>query len=362
MTDLDASRAPYLKAAIERLYIQTTIKALWRVRRLPGDIWQDFKYQVREGEGLAYDMYEEAIKGSCVHTASTLDPPTQALLWLWSDGFIQRDEDEGDNDRARPSVTEPGWKAIPFGDEVEKAVGEELWKRIYEIAETDDCPEADSAVLSRFLADLREYGTASVEDYEDEEVEEDEVEEDEVVEDEVVEDEEATTQGVEADEPAADGEPAPSADRGAQPALFAESVSPPSDAKPTEPPPQPPCACQAADPAKALEQMRSMSGQSLEDESHFTRALCHCPDCGRYYLTSFYEEIDWDDGDDSQASVYYPVTAEEARAIRENNGKNSALIDRITHQHRRQLLDTWPRAGNHNLTWVTGPMYLFPCD
>jgi hypothetical protein len=47
------------------------------------------------------------------------------------------------------------------------------------------------------------------------------------------------------------------------------------------------------------------------DESHFSRTLVKCRECGQLYFSQFYEEVDWDDGDDPQYSTYVPVAAPE---------------------------------------------------
>ena len=53
---------------------------------------------------------------------------------------------------------------------------------------------------------------------------------------------------------------------------------------------------------------------SLMDESHLTRRLLKCAQCGQLYLHEFYEEMDWVTGKDSQYSTYIPVdTKEEAQ-------------------------------------------------
>ena len=48
-------------------------------------------------------------------------------------------------------------------------------------------------------------------------------------------------------------------------------------------------------------------GQTFVDESHLSRELLRCKDCGQLYFFEFYEEIDWEDGNDPQFSTYVPV-------------------------------------------------------
>ncbi|MFH1574672.1 MAG: hypothetical protein ABIG68_11855 [Acidobacteriota bacterium] len=51
--------------------------------------------------------------------------------------------------------------------------------------------------------------------------------------------------------------------------------------------------------------------KTYEDESHLKRALYRCRDCGQLYLFEFYEEVDWQGGDDPQWSAWIPVTGVE---------------------------------------------------
>jgi hypothetical protein len=47
--------------------------------------------------------------------------------------------------------------------------------------------------------------------------------------------------------------------------------------------------------------------ETFVDESHLSRELLRCKDCGQLYFFEFYEEIDWKDGNDPQYSKYIPV-------------------------------------------------------
>jgi phage terminase large subunit GpA-like protein len=42
-------------------------------------------------------------------------------------------------------------------------------------------------------------------------------------------------------------------------------------------------------------------------ESHLTRYLLKCPECGQLYFFEFYEWVDWEHGNDPQYSKYIPV-------------------------------------------------------
>jgi hypothetical protein len=53
------------------------------------------------------------------------------------------------------------------------------------------------------------------------------------------------------------------------------------------------------------------------DESHLFRDLLKREECGQLYCFEFYEEIDWEDGNDPQYSTYIPVeTGAEIQILR----------------------------------------------
>lgn len=43
-------------------------------------------------------------------------------------------------------------------------------------------------------------------------------------------------------------------------------------------------------------------------ESHLRRYLLKCRECGQLYFFEFYEEIDWQKGNDPQSTKYIPVS------------------------------------------------------
>lgn len=56
------------------------------------------------------------------------------------------------------------------------------------------------------------------------------------------------------------------------------------------------------------------------DESHLFRYLLQCKKCRQLYFFEFYEEIDWEAGDDPQYCTYIPInTAEEADELNKKN-------------------------------------------
>ena len=51
--------------------------------------------------------------------------------------------------------------------------------------------------------------------------------------------------------------------------------------------------------------------QTFFEDSHFSRRLVKCRECGQLYLKEFYEKIDWVDGDDPQYLTFIPVRSKE---------------------------------------------------
>ena len=47
------------------------------------------------------------------------------------------------------------------------------------------------------------------------------------------------------------------------------------------------------------------------DDSHLFRDLLKCRECGQLYFFEFYEQIDWEGGNDSQNVTYIPVETDE---------------------------------------------------
>src|SRR5262245_6707398 len=66
------------------------------------------------------------------------------------------------------------------------------------------------------------------------------------------------------------------------------------------------------------------------DESHLRRYLLKCRECDQLYFFEFYEEIDWDDGNDPQFTKYVPVNTIE-------EGAELAMLDPLA------LLEASPR-------------------
>jgi hypothetical protein len=47
--------------------------------------------------------------------------------------------------------------------------------------------------------------------------------------------------------------------------------------------------------------------KTYEDESHLSRNLLQCQQCGHLFFFEFYEIVDWENGNDAQYSTWIPV-------------------------------------------------------
>jgi hypothetical protein len=52
--------------------------------------------------------------------------------------------------------------------------------------------------------------------------------------------------------------------------------------------------------------------QEYVDDSHLIRRLLSCKKCGQLYFYEFYEEIDWQEGNDPQYRTWIPVDDRES--------------------------------------------------
>lgn len=87
--------------------------------------------------------------------------------------------------------------------------------------------------------------------------------------------------------------------------------------------------------------------QQFEDESHWSRALLACRECGQRYVFEFYEEVDWADGDDPQYCTWVPIDGDEdiAAALRAGPGELAGL--------RPCLRKDWPKGADApKVYWV----------
>jgi hypothetical protein len=65
--------------------------------------------------------------------------------------------------------------------------------------------------------------------------------------------------------------------------------------------------------------------ETYAEESHWWRYLLRCRECGQLYFFEFDEDIDWDDGNDPQYSIYVPVESDEQIAMLKESSPHQLL-------------------------------------
>jgi hypothetical protein len=83
------------------------------------------------------------------------------------------------------------------------------------------------------------------------------------------------------------------------------------------------------------------------ESSHLWRYLMECKDCGQLYFFEFYEEIDWENGNDPQYCTYIPVeSAEDA-------GKLSGISQLGLLKFKPRIQSDWPaNKPEKKVYWV----------
>jgi hypothetical protein len=82
--------------------------------------------------------------------------------------------------------------------------------------------------------------------------------------------------------------------------------------------------------------------ERFDDTSHLMHALIKCRECGQLYFYEFYDEIDWENGDDPMYMTYIPVSTREE-------------IDQLKAMSRSEILTVFPRLHYDILKGVSAP-------
>lgn len=107
-SQLDGDRLALVDQLAKSMYdslvavVIADIKALPDNCRQSGDdsnlknVWEEFKDQMQNEQSIYFDAFEHTIQSLCATRVSELDADRKRLLWLWSEGYLQRwaDEDE----------------------------------------------------------------------------------------------------------------------------------------------------------------------------------------------------------------------------------------------------------------------------
>lgn len=103
----DITEAKYVECAKE---VIAQIKSLGPECRTSGDdsglenVWEEFKSQVQGEESLFLEAYEETIRSFCEDVVTNLTKTEFKLLWLWSTGYDEWDEENSPPPYCREDV------------------------------------------------------------------------------------------------------------------------------------------------------------------------------------------------------------------------------------------------------------------
>lgn len=87
-------------------YREHALKVIEQIKVLPescrqsgddsdlADVWEEFKSQLQIGHSIFFSAYEETIRQICSAVTYSLAPNEMHLLWLWSHGYVEWDEEE----------------------------------------------------------------------------------------------------------------------------------------------------------------------------------------------------------------------------------------------------------------------------
>ena len=107
-------------------YVQRVVR---KIKRLPkncmqsGDdspmrnVWEEWVVQVQGQQSIFFEFYESTIMGICREVVEALPKEEQGLLWLWSDGWYDWDEEEDGGE-------------IPYGDQVVADLELQIYSRL----------------------------------------------------------------------------------------------------------------------------------------------------------------------------------------------------------------------------------------
>ena len=95
----------------------------------------------------------------------------------------------------------------------------------------------------------------------------------------------------------------------------------------------------------AVEELRFRIVEAYAESSHFYRRLLACEDCGQRYYHEWYEQIDWNEGNDSQYTTFIPIEP------------TRTLIDELNKASPFELLQLRPRLqidskGELRVKWI----------
>ncbi len=132
---LDKDRYELVKTIVAAMYQRLVETVITDIKSLPDncrqsgddsklkDVWEEFKYEIQREQSILFFAYEDTIQRICARQVAELDRERQQLLWLWSDGYYDwNDEDD----------------KIPWGEMVTDALAKELYDRVCSVANNEE--------------------------------------------------------------------------------------------------------------------------------------------------------------------------------------------------------------------------------
>ena len=114
-----------------------------------------------------------------------------------------------------------------------------------------------------------------------------------------------------------------------------------------------PATCQLrTDPETVLADKMASRFELVEEitkSSHHWRYLLACRACGQRYFFEFYEEVDWQDGDDPSWMTYVPILSDEDLGHLTRQPPRALAMS-----GRERLCIDHPKGGPKTIAWVTG--------
>ncbi len=99
----------------------------------------------------------------------------------------------------------------------------------------------------------------------------------------------------------------------------------------------------------------------LIDESHLIVSIQQCSACGQVFLSIFTEQIDWQGGDDSQARVLVPISADEEKVLADMPEVTERTLMSLELK-RPMLWCVHPTGQDARVMWKDGPLIILPHD
>jgi hypothetical protein len=145
-TETEVEREYALIRLIEAKFDRYVKRIIRDIKRLPKEcmlsgadsdlrnVWEEWVVQVQGEHSFSYEAYEDTIRAICREVAKKLPQEEQGLLWLWTDGYWNWDEEEDGTE-------------IPYGDPVLDALEDAFFGRVNGAADDLELPDR----LDRYL-------------------------------------------------------------------------------------------------------------------------------------------------------------------------------------------------------------------